>query len=220
MIPSQKMKTQKIDKVFKLLKDEYPASKTSLDFSGPLELLVAVMLSAQCTDKRVNIVTKELFRRYRTAQDYRDSDMEELKALIRSTGFYNSKAKHIKEACRIIAEQHSGKVPDTMDDLVKLPGVARKTANIVLSEAFGKNEGIAIDTHMIRVNFRLGLTKHKDPVKIEQELMKLLPRERWYSYTHLIIFHGRAVCKAPIPHCGRCILSGICPKAGVKNFKE
>ena len=203
------------ERVYSVLEKSYPKPKISLVYSNPLELLVSVILSAQCTDKRVNIVTEELFKKYRKAEDYAYGDVNELKKCIRSAGFYNMKAKSIQGACRLIVEKFKGKVPDTMEDILKLPGVARKTANIVLSNAYGKIEGIAVDTHMKRINFRLGLTKNTDPNKIEQDLMKQLPREKWMSYTYLVIEHGRAVCKAPTPTCSKCILERECPKKGV-----
>ncbi len=201
------------------LKKIYPEAKIALAHSKPLELLIAVMLSAQCTDKRVNIVTKELFKKYKTADEYADADIDELKEIIRSTGFYNSKAKNIINTCKIIVEKHQGHVPETMEALTALPGVARKTANIVLSNAFGKNEGIAVDTHVKRISFRLGLTKNKDPVKIEKDLMEQLPKELWNRYTYVIIEHGRTVCKAPTPTCSGCPIESICPKAGVTKSK-
>ena len=206
-------------KVCSMLDKEYPKAEIALGHENPLELLIAVMLSAQCTDKRVNIVTKELFREYRKAEDYAYGSPEKLKRYIKSTGFYNTKAKNIQNACRVIIEKHSGKVPGTMEELTALPGVGRKTANIVLSNAFGRLEGMAIDTHMKRVNFRLGLTKNTDPVKIEQDLIKQLPNEKWNHYTYLIIEHGRAVCKAPTPSCSICVLEKECPKKGVLKSK-
>jgi endonuclease III len=204
--------------VYEFLKKEYPFSKIALNFSNPLELLISVMLSAQCTDVRVNIVTKVLFKRYKTVHDYANSDINELKKIIFSTGFYNNKAKNIQNTCKIIIKEHNSKVPNTMDDLIKLPGVARKTANIVLSNAYGINAGIAIDTHMIRINTRLGLTKNKDPNKIEQDLIKVLPKELWNKYTYVIIEHGRAVCKAPKPLCSKCIIEDKCPKISVIKY--
>ena len=187
--------------VYSILKKQYPKSKIALNHSNPLELLIAVMLSAQCTDIRVNIVTKNLFAKYQTIEEYANSDIDELKKIIRSAGFYNNKAKNIINTCKIIIDKHNGLVPKTMDELVFLPGVARKTANIVLSNAFNITKGIAIDTHMKRINFRLNLTKNIDPNKIEQDLMKQLPQNLWNKYTYVIIEHGRAVCKAPTPLC-------------------
>ena len=205
--------------VYKQLEKKYPQSKIALNYSSSLELLISVMLSAQCTDIRVNIVTKELFKRYKKAEDYAYGDIGELKKVIKSTGFYNAKAKHIQEACKIIVEKHSGKVPESMDELLELPGVARKTANIVLSNAFGINEGIAVDTHVKRLSFRLGLTKNNSPEKIEKDLMKLYPKELWNRITYVLIEHGRAVCKAPVPYCSRCFLEKTCPKNSVIKNK-
>ncbi len=182
-------------------------------------MLIAVILSAQCTDKRVEIVTKELFKRYKKVEDYAYGDINELKKYIKSTGFYNAKAKHIQETCKIIVEEFHGKVPDTMEDLLKLPGVARKTANIVLSNTYGKNEGIAVDTHVKRISYRLGLTKNKDPNKIEKDLMKIFPKKEWNKITYYLIEHGRAICKAPVPLCNSCFLEKECPKIGVEKNK-
>ncbi|NTV23164.1 MAG: endonuclease III [Nanoarchaeota archaeon] len=204
--------------IYELLKKEYPGAKISLDFENPLQLLVATILSAQCTDARVNVVTKPLFKRYKTATDYAEGDIDELKAYIRSTGFYNAKAKHIQEACRILLQDFDGKVPETMEDLLTLPGVARKTANVVLSNAYGKNYGIAVDTHMIRLNYRMGFTKEKSPEKIEKDLMAVLPKNLWNKYTYYILEHGRNVCKAPTPVCSKCVLKN-CPRQGVTIFK-
>jgi len=205
--------------VYSILKKQYPKSKIALNHSNPLELLIAVMLSAQCTDIRVNIVTKNLFAKYQTIEEYANSDIDELKKIIRSAGFYNNKAKNIINTCKIIIDKHNGLVPKTMNELVFLPGVARKTANIVLSNAFNITKGIAIDTHMKRINFRLNLTKNIDPNKIEQDLMKQLPQNLWNKYTYVIIEHGRAVCKAPTPLCSKCILNNKCSKKGVSRYK-
>jgi endonuclease III len=205
--------------VYNTLKKVYPFSKISLNYSNNLELLIAVMLSAQCTDKRVNIVTKVLFKRYASVNEYANAELNELKSIVKSTGFYNSKAKNIQNSCKIIIEKYDGKVPDTMSKLVELPGVGRKTANIVLSNAFGKNIGIAIDTHMIRINSRLGFTKQTSPDKIEQNLIKQLPKKLWNKYTYVIIEHGRAVCKAPTPICSKCILEDQCSKISVTKSK-
>jgi endonuclease-3 len=205
--------------VFESLQAEYPLSKIALVYSNPLELLISVMLSAQCTDIRVNIVTKELFKRFKTAEDYATSDIDELKRYVKSTGFYNAKSKHIQETCRIIIEKHNGNVPSTMAELLELPGVARKTANIVLSNAYDVNDGIAVDTHVKRLSFRLGLTKNTTPEKIEQDLMKIYPKELWNKITYVLIEHGRAVCKAPTPSCTKCLLERECPKFGVTRSK-
>jgi len=206
------------EKAYSILDKEFPKAKIALLHENPLELLISVMLSAQCTDKRVNIVTKELFKKYKKAEDYAYGDIENLKVMIRSTGFFNAKAKNIQNTCKIIVEKHNGHVPKTMEDLVNLPGVARKTANIVLANAFGVIEGIAVDTHMKRINFRLGLTKNTDPVKIEQDLMKQLSKDKWSHYSYLIIEHGRKTCKAPTPVCSECIFKE-CSRVGVSKSK-
>ncbi|MCM2325734.1 MAG: endonuclease III [Candidatus Woesearchaeota archaeon] len=209
----------KHNEAYSLLAKEYSYPKISLNYSNPLELLISVMLSAQCTDIRVNIVTKELFKRFKTAKDYATCEIDELKKYVKSTGFYNAKAKHIQETCRIIVEKHNGAVPKTMAELLMLPGVARKTANIVLSNAFGVNDGIAVDTHVKRLSFRLGLTKNMAPEKIEKDLMELYPKDHWNKITYVLIEHGRAVCKAPNPSCTKCSLERECPKLGVTKSK-
>jgi endonuclease-3 len=209
----------KPEKIYETLKKTYPKAEIALSNSNHLELLVAVILSAQCTDKRVNIVTKELFKRYRKAEDYAYGDIDELKKYIKSTGFYNAKAKNIQNACKIIVQKHNGKVPDTMESLLELPGVARKTANIVLSNAYGKNEGIAVDTHVKRLSMRLGLSKNKDPVKIEKDLVKIYPKKDWNKITYYLIEHGRAICKAPVPFCSKCVFEKECPKVSVGKKK-
>jgi endonuclease-3 len=185
----------------------------ALSFSNPLEMLVATILSAQSTDVLVNQVTAKVFQKYRTPEDYLRVPEAELAQDIHSTGFFNQKAKAIRGACRMIVEEFGGRVPDTMDDLVKLPGVARKTANIVLGNAYGKVEGIAVDTHVRRVSQRLGFTKQKDPDKIERELMEIVPRDRWFDFTYVLIEHGRAVCKAPTPRCEDCPVNHLCPSS-------
>jgi endonuclease-3 len=193
----------------------YPTAHCELDFRNPLQLLVATILSAQSTDKRVNMVTLGLFREYRAAKDYADAPQMELENAIKSTGFYRNKAKSIRGAMREIVEKHGGKVPDTMEALCALPGVGRKTANVVLGNAFHKNEGIVVDTHVIRLSQRLGLTKQKDPVKIEQDLMKLIPRDRWTDWSHWLIWHGRRRCYARKPDCSRCEVFKLCPSGKV-----
>jgi endonuclease-3 len=205
-----------IAEILRRLRRVYPDAKCSLDHKNPLELLVATQLSAQCTDERVNIVTKELFRKYRSAADYARAPLRELEQNIRSTGFYRNKARNIQQAARAIVEKHGGKVPDTMEALCELDGIGRKTANVILSTAFGKNEGIAVDTHVTRLSRRLGLTKHRDPKKIEQDLMKLAPRKEWNNLSLRLIYHGRARCTARNPDCGHCELENLCPKIGVK----
>ena len=189
----------------------YPGAHCELDFRNPLELLVATILSAQCTDKRENMVTPALFKKYRRAKDYANAPQAEVENAIRSTGFYRNKAKSIRGAMRAIAEEHNGKVPETMEALRALPGVGRKTANVVLGNAFGKNEGIVVDTHVARLSHRLGLTKQKDPEKIERDLMKLVPREHWTNWSHWLIWHGRRRCFARKPDCSQCEVFTLCP---------
>jgi endonuclease III len=193
----------------------YPGAHCELDFRNPLQLLVATILSAQCTDKRVNMVTPALFKKYRTAKDYANAPPTELENAIKSTGFYRNKTKSIRAAMRVIAEEHGGKVPDTMEKLRALPGVGRKTANVVLGNAFGKNEGIVVDTHVTRLSQRLGLTKHKDAEKIERDLMKLVPRENWTDWSHWLIWHGRRRCYARKPDCSRCEVFRLCPSGKI-----
>jgi endonuclease-3 len=195
------------------LKAEYPDARTELDWSNPLELLVATILSAQTTDVQVNRVTESLFSKYRTAEDYADSTPDELEEDIRPTGFYRNKARSLRAMASALVEEHGGEVPRTMSELVALPGVGRKTANVVLGNAFGVNEGIVVDTHVRRVSGRLGLTESRDPVKIEQELMRLVPEGDWTIFSHLLILHGRRTCKARKPDCPNCILNDICPSA-------
>jgi endonuclease III len=191
----------------------YPDARCELKYGSPFELLVATILSAQCTDARVNVVTGELFRKYRGPEDYLAVPQEELEADIHSTGFFRNKAKNIRGACRRILEVYGGRVPDTMEELLTLPGVARKTANVVLGNCFGRAEGIAVDTHVTRLSALLGLTTYTDPVKIERDLMARFPREHWTMLTHLLIFHGRRVCIARRPNCAGCALSDLCPSA-------
>lgn len=204
---------EKASNIIRLLKKEYPDAKIALKYSNPLELLIATMLSAQCTDERVNKVTENLFKKYRSAQDYAEAELEELESDIRSTGFYRNKAKNLKKSCRMIVEEFNSKVPGNMSDLLKLPGVARKTANMVLSNAYGLVEGIAVDTHVKRLAQRLGLTENKSPEKIECDLMKLIPKKEWYSITYLLTDHGRKICTAMRPKCQICVLNKICPSA-------
>jgi endonuclease-3 len=200
----------RVAQLLKIWPKVYPNAHCELDFRNPLQLLVATILSAQSTDKRVNMVTPALFKKYRTAKDYADAPQAEIENPIKSTGFYRNKAKSIRGAMRAIVEKHGGKVPATMEELYALPGVGRKTANVVLGNAFHKNEGIVVDTHVIRLSQRLGLTKHKDPVKIELDLMKLVPRERWTDWSHWLIWHGRRRCFARKPDCGQCEVFGLC----------
>lgn len=197
--------------IISCLEKEYPESKIALEFGNPLELLVATILAAQCTDERVNQVTKTLFAKYKTAGDYARAPLEDLMELVRSTGFFRAKSKNISAACRMIEEKHGGEVPSTMEELVELPGVARKTANIVLADAFETTEGIAVDTHMLRLSGRLGLSSEKDPVKVESDLVEVVPKSKWSHLPHLIADHGRAVCKARSPRCEACVLADLCP---------
>ena len=200
-------------KIIELLEKEYPKAKTALHYTSPLEILVATILSAQCTDKRVNVVTKSLFKKYRTAEDYANADLGELEEDVRSTGFYRNKAKNIKRSGRMLVEKFDSQVPETMNELLELPGVARKTANIVLSNAYGVIEGIAVDTHVRRLSKRLGLTENKNPNKIEADLMEIVPKSHWKRITDLLIFHGRNVCMAKKPKCSLCGLNKLCPSA-------
>ena len=200
-----------MNKILAILKKEYPGTTTALLYHTPLQLLVATILSAQCTDTRVNIVTGELFKKYKTVEDYADADLKVFEQGIRSTGFYRNKAKNIIGAANMIIKDFGGKVPDSMEKLILLPGVARKTANIVLSHAYGKIEGMAVDTHVRRVSFRLGLTKNTDPVKIEIDLMKIADKKDWTLFSNLLIAHGRATCVARKPKCLECVVSRLCP---------
>jgi endonuclease III len=202
-------------RIVRLLKKEYPDARCSLNYSNPLELLIATILSAQCTDERVNLVTAELFRKYRTAEDYAAAPTAELERDIHSTGFFRNKAKSIQGACRLIAERYKGRVPDTMAELLELPGVARKTANVVLGNAYGVASGVVVDTHVARLSERLGLTREKTPEKIEQDLNALVPKADWILFPHLLIAHGRKVCKARGPLCGECVLAKLCPSANL-----
>ncbi|HEX6940934.1 MAG TPA: endonuclease III [Longimicrobiales bacterium] len=193
------------------LKREYPDAQCALRHRNAFELLVATILSAQCTDERVNQVTPALFARYPTAADLAAARQEELEEIIRSTGFFRSKAKNLIGMASALVERHSGEVPAEMDALVKLPGVGRKTANVVLSNAFSRAEGVVVDTHVKRLSGRLGLTRQTDPVKVEQDLMALLPREHWGDVEHLLIWHGRKVCEARRPRCEACVVAELCP---------
>jgi endonuclease-3 len=202
-----------ISEVIARLKREFPGATTELDWENPLELLVATILSAQTTDVRVNQVTKELFEKYRTAEDYAAADPAQLEEDIRPTGFYRNKARSLQGMARALLERHGGEVPRTMTELVALPGVGRKTANVVLGNAFGVDEGIVVDTHVRRVSNRLGLTEERDPEKIEKDLLQLVPEEDRTVFSHLLILHGRRVCKARKPDCPECVLNDVCPSA-------
>ncbi|HSH45304.1 MAG TPA: endonuclease III [Longimicrobiales bacterium] len=201
--------------VIRRLREEYPDAHTSLDHRNPYELLTATILSAQCTDERVNMVTPALFDAYPTPQDLANARTEDVEELIRSTGFFRQKTKSLLGMADALVERHDGEVPETMAGLVKLPGVGRKTANVVLGNAFGKNVGVVVDTHVKRLSGRLGMTRNTDPVKIEKDLMKVVPQDDWTDLPHLFIYHGRAVCKAPTPLCGECVLADICPSSRV-----
>ena len=202
---------QRTAKIIELLEKQYPNAKTALNYTNPLEILVATMLSAQTTDVTVNIVTQTLFKKYRTAQDYAKADIKELEQDIRSTGFYHNKARNLQNCCRLLIEKFHSQVPKTMEELLELPGVARKTANIVLYNAYGTIAGIAVDTHVRRLSERLGLTQQKDQDKIEKDLMQITLKEKWMELTDLLIFHGRQVCIAKKPKCVVCVLNKICP---------
>ncbi len=202
--------------IYKILKKEYPDAGCSLRHADPLELLIATILSAQCTDERVNIVTKDLFKKYRSAKDYADAELSILEKEIHSTGFFKNKAKNIKNCCAKIVSEHGGKVPATMEELLELPGIGRKTANVVLGNAYGK-PGLVVDTHVHRISQRLGLTKNDDPVKIEFDLMELFPEAGWTQLSHQIIQHGRRVCNARKPLCGECPLLKYCDYGNSKH---
>lgn len=211
---------QRLKVILPILKSTYPAAKCSLSHRTPLQLLVATILSAQCTDERVNLVTKKLFAKYRKAEDYARAPQDELERDIQSTGFYRNKARNIRAMAASLLEKHGGKVPRTMEELTALAGVGRKTANVILGNAFGKNIGVVVDTHVARVSHRLGLTTHTDPVKIEQDLMAVVPQEDWTLFSHLLIYHGRAICQARRPKCEQCPLLPYCPagKEFIRKF--
>lgn len=205
----------KISDIIKKLKKEYPEPKTALNFKYPFELLVATILSAQTTDVHVNKVTASLFKKYKTIKDYSEVPIDTLRKEISSINFYNNKAKNIQASAKMIIDRFNSQVPKTMEELTALPGVARKTANIVLSNVYGINEGIAVDTHVKRLAFRLGLTKHTDPVKIEKDLMAITPKEEWGTLTHLLISHGRKICQARNPKHSECVLHDLCPSRDI-----
>jgi endonuclease-3 len=208
---------QRTRKLVKLLRRGYPDARCTLDHSNPLELLIATILSAQCTDERVNQVTGNLFRKYRGPEDYLRVPQSELETEIRPTGFYRNKARAIQGACKLIKEQHGGRVPDDMEDLLALPGVARKTANVVLGNAYGIASGIVVDTHVQRVSQRLGLTDQQQPEKIERDLTALVPRKDWIDFSHLLIAHGRQTCKARTPLCAECLIERDCPSSLLRH---
>jgi endonuclease-3 len=203
---------RRIEKIWPILRKTYPDAAIALKFTNPLELLIATILSAQCTDVRVNIVTKDLFKKYTSAKDWAGADLKEIESDIHSTGFYRNKAVNIKGACKKIIEQFGGKVPDTMQELLQLPGVGRKTANVVLGNAFGI-PGVTCDTHVIRLSRRLGLSENTDPVKLEFDLAEIIPLQDWTLFSHLLIFHGRNICQARKPNCPDCHIAKYCPSA-------
>ena len=200
-------------KVIKLLEREYSDAEIALEYTNPLQLLIATILSAQATDEQINTITPKLFKKYKTAEDYANADLTELEQYIKSSGFYHNKAKNIKNCCKTLVEKFHSKVPKTMTELLDLPGVGRKTANIVLANAFGVVEGVAVDTHVGRLAQRLGLSESGDPKKIEADLMNIVPKDKWMRITDLLIFHGRRVCTAKKPNCAGCVLNKICPCA-------
>ncbi len=202
-----------IKEILPILKKLYPKAECELVFKNPLELLIATILSAQCTDKRVNKVTSSLFKKYKSAKDYASADLLEFEKDIYSTGFYRNKAKNIIGACKIINERYKGRVPKDFEKLLELPGVARKTANCVMGNAFNTPTGVVVDTHVSRITQKLGLTNNKDPKKIEEDLIKLLPKEEWINFSHMIIWHGRKICDARKPKCKICKLNKLCPSA-------
>jgi endonuclease-3 len=208
-------KSARVRKIITGLKKAYPDAHCELNFSNPLELLIATILSAQCTDKRVNLVTADLFKKYRTARDYAEAPAETLEQEIKSTGFFRNKTRSIKTCCEALAGRHGGEVPQTMDELITLGGVGRKTANVVLGNAFNVNVGVVVDTHVARLAQRLGLTKEKLPEKIEQDLMPLVPQKEWTLFSHLLIWHGRRRCFARNPDCPQCEIRQLCPRLGV-----
>ncbi|OAI42150.1 endonuclease III [Verrucomicrobia bacterium SCGC AG-212-E04] len=210
-MPRPNPRAERVAELLRRFPRIYPDAHCELNFTNPLELLVATILSAQCTDKRVNMVTVELFKRYRTAADYATAPIAELEEAVRTTGFFRNKAKNIRAACALIVAEHGGEVPRTMEALSALPGVGRKTANVVLGNAFGIEAGIVVDTHVGRLSRRLGLTHHVGPEKVEKDLMKLVPRERWTLWSHWLIFHGRRRCKSRNPDCLHCELLDLCP---------
>lgn len=208
-------KRQRALEILIRLKRLYPEAPCTLNYSTPLQLLVATILSAQCTDERVNQVTPELFRRFPDAAAFAAANVEEIETLIRSTGFYRNKAKNIQGACRMIMAEFGGIVPKRMEELLKLPGVARKTANVVLAHAYGIHQGVTVDTHVKRLSQRLGLTEHTDPIRIERDLMRLLPQEDWENWSIRLVYHGRAICQARKPLCDDCVLADLCPSANL-----
>jgi len=204
---------ERVREIIRILSREFPDADTALKHNNPLELLIATILSAQCTDERVNKITENLFKKYKTVEDYANVDINKFENEIKSTGFYKNKARNIKRCCQMIIEKFNGKIPKTMDELLTLPGVARKTANIVLGHGYGIAEGIAVDTHVMRLAQRLGLTKEKDRNRIERDLMEITPKRYWILLSDILILHGRKTCNARNPKCDKCSLKSICPSA-------
>jgi endonuclease-3 len=213
--PSFPTAAERIGPILAALRQRYPDARCSLDHGNALQLLAATILSAQCTDARVNMVTPVLFARYKTAQDFADANPAELAEIIKSTGFYNNKTKSLIGMGKALAERHGGQVPRTMEELTKVPGAGRKTANVVLGNAYGISAGVVVDTHVGRISKRLRFTKHTDPVKIEQDLMKLVPQSEWTLFPHLMIHHGREICQARKPKCEICPIQQLCPSSEV-----
>jgi len=213
-------KKERAEKICAALQRTYPTAHCELNFSNPLQLLIATILSAQCTDKRVNIVTADLFKKYQTARDFADAPLPEIEAMVKTTGFFRNKAKNIKACCAALVEKFGGEVPRTMDELHALAGVGRKTANVVLGNAFDINVGVVVDTHVTRLSNRLGLVKGTDAVKLEQELMKLVPQNDWTLFSHWLIWHGRRRCPARTPDCANCEIKSLCPQIGVDKIKQ
>lgn len=212
---SRKARRSRAEEILQRLREEYPDARCALNHRSPLELTVATILSAQCTDKRVNEVTPDLFDRYPTAAAYASAPLEEIEEMVRSTGFFRNKAKSLKGLGQALIDDHDGTVPASMEELVQLPGVGRKTANVVLGNAFGIDEGVVVDTHVGRISRHLMLTEEKDPVRVEKDLMEVVPKDSWTLWAHLLIYHGRSVCKARKPACGECVLADICPSANI-----
>ncbi len=212
------VENKQVKRVLKILSENYPNLKYYLNFSNPVELLVAAILSAQVRDEAVNLTTAKLFKKYRSAKDFADAELKELTNDIKSITFAGNKAKNIKETCKILAEKYNGKVPKTVEELTELPGIGRKTANAILQNAYNIVEGVVVDTHVLRVSYRLGFTDtDKNAEKSEEQLMKLLPKSEWKTFPFLMKAHGRAICKAPVPFCSKCAVSGLCPKNGVSK---
>ncbi len=212
---SKKKKEERAKAVFDLLESEYPEAKTALDHSNPFELAVATILSAQCTDERVNMVTPELFRRFPDAEALAEAPQEAVEEIVHSTGFFRNKARNLIGMAQTVTQEHGGELPRSLEALTRLPGIGRKTANVILGNAFGIDEGVVVDTHVKRLSGRLGFTRETTPEKVEEDLMRLFPRERWTPLSHLLIFHGRATCVARKPRCKECVVAHLCPSSRV-----